>query len=273
MNSSRWLITGASSGLGRALAEQALSVGHRVAATARDPKKVADLQRQYPDRVAVIRLDVTEKSSIAMAVQEAEERFGGIDVLVNNAGYGYTAAVEEGEDAEVERMFLTNFTGPLEIIKAVLPAMRNRRSGLIVNISSIGAKLTIPGGGYYSAAKAALEAISGSLRRETVDMGIHVITVEPGSLRTDFRGRSARQSSIRIGDYDRVLGRVGEKRLGPQRGDPAKAAKAIVDTVDEGNPPKLLILGSDALAGYEAFVKEEGDAVNRYRSVTLSSDA
>jgi NADP-dependent 3-hydroxy acid dehydrogenase YdfG len=150
-----WMITGTSSGLGRALAEQALAAGHQVVATARDPHAVRDLEEARPGAAVAIRLDVTDHASVATAVEAAERRFGTIDVFVNNAGYGYTAAVEEGEADAVAELFATNFTGPVALIKAVLPGMRARRSGLIVNVSSVGAKVTLPGGGYYSAAKAA----------------------------------------------------------------------------------------------------------------------
>lgn len=269
---STWLITGTSSGLGRALAEQALEAGHRVVATARDMRTIRDLEAAHPDSAAVVRLDVTDRSSIGRAVETAEARFGGVDVLVNNAGYGYTAAIEEGEDDAVAELFATNFTGPMALVRAVLPGMRQRHRGLVVNISSIGARLTLPGGGYYSAAKAALEGASGSLRREVAALGIHVMVVEPGSMRTQFRGRSARRSAIRIPDYDRVLGRTGEPLLGPQRGDPTAAARAILSAAAEAAPPPLLLLGSDALEGHRALVLAQQQDVDRHEQLTRSTD-
>jgi NAD(P)-dependent dehydrogenase (short-subunit alcohol dehydrogenase family) len=268
-----WMITGTSSGLGRALAEQALAAGHHVVATARDPRAVQDLAEAHPGSAAAVRLDVTDQASVAAAVAAAERRFGRIDVLVNNAGYGYTAAVEEGEDDAVAELFATNFTGPVALIKAVLPGMRARRSGLIVNVSSVGARITIPGGGYYSAAKAALEGVSGSLRKELAPLGVHVMVVEPGSFRTEFRGRSARRSETRISDYDEPLGRAGRPRLGPQRGDPAAGARAILAAAAESAPPALLLLGSDAVAGYRAHRQAEQDDVDRYERLALSTDA
>ncbi|HEY0259471.1 MAG TPA: oxidoreductase [Lacisediminihabitans sp.] len=268
-----WLITGTSSGLGRALAEQALAAGGQVVATARDPQTIRDLEDAHPDTAAAVRLDVTDRTSIAAAVDTAQARFGDIDVLVNNAGYGYTAAIEEGEDDAVAELFATNFTGPVALINAVLPGMRSRGSGLIVNVSSVGVKLTLPGGGYYSAAKAALEAASGALRKEVAALGIHVMVVEPGSMRTDFRGRSARRSEIRIGDYDEILGRTGEGRLGPQRGDPVKAARAILTATTEPVPPALLLLGSDALTDYRTLTQAEQADVDRHEPLTLSTDA
>ncbi|GAA4188240.1 oxidoreductase [Gryllotalpicola kribbensis] len=270
---STWFITGTSSGLGRALAEQALAAGHTVALTARDPETIRDLLDAHSQTAAAFRLDVTDPASITAVVREAEARFGRIDVLVNNAGYGYTAAIEEGEDEQVAAMLATNFTGPVALIKAVLPGMRERRSGLIVNVSSVGARIMLPGGGYYSAAKAALEGISGALRKEVGPLGIRVMVVEPGSFRTDFRGRSARRSETQIADYDEVLGRSGGQQLGPQRGDPAKAAAAILTAAAETEPPGLLLLGSDALAGYRAAADAEQADIVRHEQLTLSTDA
>jgi NAD(P)-dependent dehydrogenase (short-subunit alcohol dehydrogenase family) len=268
-----WFITGASSGLGRALAEHVLGAGQQVVATARNPSALDDLQAAYPVTAMVAALDVTDGLSIHSAVTAAQERFGGIDVLVNNAGYGYTAAVEEGEDQAVARLFATNFFGPVAVIKAALPDMRRRGTGLIVNISSVGARITIPGGGYYSAAKAALEGLSGSLRKEVEPLGLRVMVVEPGSFRTDFRARSADRSSVRIAAYDQVLGRTGAPALGPQRGAPDKAAAAIVQAAEDIEPPKLLVLGSDALAGFRAAADDDAGDIDRFELLSRSTDA
>lgn len=270
---STWLITGASSGLGRAIAEHVLAAGHQVVTTARNTDAVEDLVRSYPDTALPVALDVTDPGSVARAVDAAIEAFGGIDVLVNNAGYGYTAAVEEGEDGAVSRLFTTNFFGPVDLIKAVLPGMRERRTGTIVNISSVGARITIPGGGYYSAAKAALEGLSGSLRKEVESFGVHVMVVEPGSFRTDFRGRSADRSANEISAYDGVLGRTGSTALGAQRGDPAKAAAAVLAAVEHPEPPKLLVLGTDALGGFQTAASEAAEDVDRFEHLTRSTDA
>ena len=191
---STWLITGCSTGLGRSLAEAVIGAGHNAVVTARDVARVTDLADATPERVLAVALDVTNPGQVASAVQQADERFGGIDVLVNNAGYGYRAAVEEGDDADVRTLFETHFFGTVAMIKAVLPGMRARRSGAIVNISSIGAQLTPVGSGYYSAAKAAIEGLSGSLHDELAPLGISVTVVEPGAFRTDFAGRSLMQS-------------------------------------------------------------------------------
>jgi NAD(P)-dependent dehydrogenase (short-subunit alcohol dehydrogenase family) len=268
-----WLITGASSGLGRALAEHVLTAGHQVVATARSTSSLDDLRTAYPETAFITTLDVTDPRSIDAAVNAAEERFGCISVLVNNAGYGYTAAIEEGEEEAVARLFATNFFGPVAMIKAVLPGMRRHRNGLIINISSVGARVTIPGGGYYSAAKAALEAVSGSLRKEIEPLGLHVMVVEPGSFRTDFRGRSADRSTVQMDAYDRILGRTGGPLLSPQRGSPKKAAAAILQAVEDTEPPMLLVLGSDALAGFRAAAAETADDVNRFDQLSRSTDA
>ncbi|MGN7222433.1 oxidoreductase [Curtobacterium flaccumfaciens] len=270
---STWLITGASSGLGRAIAEHVLAAGHRVITTARNPDAVQDLTQAYPDRAFAVALDVTDAESITRAVSAADHRFGGVDVLVNNAGYGYTAAVEEGEDDAVARLFATNFFGPVDLIKAVLPGMRERRTGTIVNISSVGARITIPGGGYYSAAKAALEGLSGSLRKELEPFGVHVMVVEPGSFRTDFRGRSADRSDNQISAYDEVLGRTGGASLGAQRGDPAKAAAAVLTAVEHPEPPSLLVLGTDALGGFRTAAGAAAEDVDRFEHLTRGTDA
>jgi len=270
---STWFITGASSGLGHALAESALAAGHQVIATARDTEALADLASAHPDTVVVLPLDVTDHGSILSAVAQAENRFDGIDVLVNNAGYGYTAAVEEGEDEDVARLFATNFFGPVALVKAALPGMRTRSTGTIVNISSIGARFPIPGGGYYSAAKAALEGLSGALRKEIEPLGLHVVVVQPGSFRTDFRGRSADRSSRTIDAYDAVLGRTGDGQLSPQRGEPTKAAAAIIEAVDAAEPPRLLVLGTDALEGFRRTAATEADDVESFEHLTRSTDA
>lgn len=201
-----WLITGCSTGLGRALAEAVVGAGHDVVVTARDVAKVADLAAAAPDRVLAAALDVTDPAQVAAAVQAAHDRFGRVDVLVNNAGYGYRAAVEEGDDAAVRTLFDTHFFGTVAMIKAVLPGMRARRGGAIVNISSIGATVTPVGSGYYAAAKAAIEGMSGALRGELAPLGISVTIVEPGAFRTDFAGRSLVQSDTVIDDYAATAG-------------------------------------------------------------------
>jgi NAD(P)-dependent dehydrogenase (short-subunit alcohol dehydrogenase family) len=250
-----WLITGCSTGLGRALAEAALDHGVNVVVTARDAAKVQDLADAHPDSALALSLDVTDPAQVTAAVAASEERFGAVDVLVNNAGYGYRAAVEEGDDADVQQLFATNFHGPVAMIKAVLPGMRARRSGAIVNISSIGARISPAGSGYYSAVKAALEAMTASLRKEVEPLGITAMSVEPGAFRTDFAGRSLAQSAEAIDDYAATAGRrrrENDTTDGTQEGDPAKAALALIAAVESDAPPLMLVLGPDALSNFRS---------------------
>jgi NAD(P)-dependent dehydrogenase (short-subunit alcohol dehydrogenase family) len=272
---STWLITGCSTGLGRALAEAVIRAGHNAVVTARDVAKVADLAEATPGRVLAVALDVTNPAQVTSAVQQAEERFGGVDVLVNNAGYGYRAAVEEGDDAEVRALFDTHFFGTVAMIKAVLPGMRARGSGAIVNISSIGATVTPVGSGYYSAAKAAIEGMSGALRGELEPLGISVAVVEPGAFRTDFAGRSLTQSATVIDDY---AGTAGQRRKendtmdGSQAGDPAKAGAAIIAAVESSEPPAFLLLGPDALGLYRYVADARAAEIAKWEELTSGTN-
>ena len=272
---STWLITGCSTGLGRALADAVIGAGHNAVVTARDVAKVSDLGGTAAQRVLPVALDVTEPDQIAAAVHRADERFGGIDVLVNNAGYGYRAAVEEGDDAEVRTLFETHFFGTVAMIKAVLPGMRARRSGAIVNISSIGATVTPVGSGYYSAAKAAIEGMSGALRGELAPLGISVTIVEPGAFRTDFAGRSLVQSATVIDDYATTAGqrrKENDTMDGNQAGDPAKAASAIIAAVESNEPPGFLLLGPDALALYRYVTDARAEEIAKWEPVTAGTN-
>jgi NAD(P)-dependent dehydrogenase (short-subunit alcohol dehydrogenase family) len=272
---STWLVTGCSTGLGRALAQSATASGHNVVVTARDVSKVADLADVAPERVLALALDVTRPDQVADAVQQAEQKFDGVDVLVNNAGYGYRAAVEEGDDADVRTLFETHFFGAVAMIKAVLPGMRARRSGAIVNVSSIGAQLTPVGSGYYAAAKSALEGLSGSLHGELAPLGISVTIVEPGAFRTDFAGRSLTQSATRIDDYADTAGKRRKEHdtvHGTQAGDPAKAATAIITAVEQPQPPGFLLLGSDALSGYRQRAQARIAEVAAWEKLSASTE-
>jgi NAD(P)-dependent dehydrogenase (short-subunit alcohol dehydrogenase family) len=272
---STWLITGCSTGLGRALAEAVIATGHNAVVTARGVAKVADLADTAADRVLPVALDVTKPDQVASAVHLAQERFGGVDVLVNNAGYGYRAAVEEGDDAEVRTLFETHFFGSVAMIKAVLPDMRARRSGAIVNISSIGATVTPVGSGYYSAAKAAIEGLSGALRGELAPLGISVTVVEPGAFRTDFAGRSLVQSVTVIDDYAATAGqrrKENDTMDGKQAGDPTKAASAIIAAVESNEPPGFLLLGPDALALYRYVADARAEDIAKWELVTASTN-
>lgn len=267
-----WLITGCSSGLGRALAEAALDAGHNVVATARDRDRVADIA-DGNDRLLALALDVTHPEQVDAAARAAEERFGGIDVLVNNAGYGYRAAVEEGDEPDVRTLFDTHFFGSVALIKAVLPGMRARRSGAILNFSSIGSTLTPVGSGYYAAAKAAVEGMSGALHGELAPLGISVTVIAPGGFATDFAGRSLTQSTTTIGDYAETAGkRRKDVPAAPAKGDPAKAAQAILHVVGSGKPPAYLLLGSDALDTYRRILQERLAATTGWESLSRSTD-
>jgi NAD(P)-dependent dehydrogenase (short-subunit alcohol dehydrogenase family) len=271
-----WLITGCSTGLGRALAEAVIATGHNAVVTARDAARVADLADATPDRVLAVALDVTNPGQVTSAAQQADERFGGVDVLVNNAGYGYRGAIEEGDDADVRTLFETHLFGTVAMIKAVLPGMRARRRGAIVNISSIGVQLNPVGSGYYAAAKAAIEGISGALRGELAPLGISVTVVEPGAFRTDFAGRSLTQSATVIDDY---AGTAGQRRIendttmdGKQPGDPAKAGTAIIAAVESPEPPGFLLLGPDAVFAYRYVADARAAEIAKWEQLSTSTN-
>ena len=270
-----WLITGCSTGLGRALAEAVLASGHNAVVTARKVETVQDITAGFPDTALPLALDVTDKAQISAAVKEAEDKFGSIDVLVNNAGYGYRAAVEEADDADIRQLFDTNFFGAVDMIKAVLPGMRAGKAGSILNISSIGARITPAGSGYYAATKAALEGMSGSLRNELKPLGINVTAIEPGGFRTDFAGRSLTQSATAIGDYADTAGKRRKEHdtaHGTQPGDPDKAAKAILAVVDSPNPPGLLVLGTDAFGAFGMVADAQRAELDQWQELSTGTD-
>lgn len=272
---STWLITGCSTGLGRALAEAVIATGHNAVVTARDAARVADLAEGNPDRVLALPLDITDTAQITETVGQAEKTFAGIDVLVNNAGYGYRAAVEEGDESDIRKLFETQFFGVVAMIKAVLPGMRARRSGAIVNISTIGVQIMPVGSGYYAASKAALEAMSGALHGELKPLGISVTVVEPGAFRTDFAGRSLTQSSTVIDDYAETAGKRRKEHdtaHGTQPGDPANAAAAIIAAIESDDPPAFLLLGNDALNTYRRLAAVRLDAIEAWEHLTTSTD-
>ena len=245
-----WLVTGASSGFGRAIAEATLAAGDTVVAAARRPDAVADLVESTPDRVTPLQLDVTDPERIAAAVAEVLDRHGRIDVLVNNAGRGVIGAVEETTNDELRDLMDLHFFGPAALTRAVLPHMRERGSGAIVQMSSMGGRFTFPGAGAYSATKFALEGWSEALAKEVDLFGIRVLIVEPGAFRTSFNGSGALQISEAIADYDELIGPVRSGMAeddGSQPGDPAKAAEAILQAVDSPEPPLRLALGNDAV--------------------------
>jgi NAD(P)-dependent dehydrogenase (short-subunit alcohol dehydrogenase family) len=268
-----WLITGCSTGFGRELARAVLRHGQRVVATARHPHTLDEFSA-HPDAL-VAALDVTSPWHISDVVRQAEAQFGRIDVLVNNAGYGYLSAVEEGEDDEVRAMFETNFFGLVAVTKAVLPGMRARRSGHIVNISSQGGLIGFPSSGYYNATKFAVEGLSEALSKECASLGIKVTIVEPGPFRTDWAGRSLKTPKTAIADYAEIAGArraTVRGNSGKQPGDPVRAAEAIITAVEAPEPPLHLVLGRPAFDQVSAKFKEFGRALERWRDVSLGAD-
>jgi NAD(P)-dependent dehydrogenase (short-subunit alcohol dehydrogenase family) len=244
-----WFITGSSSGFGHALASAALAAGDNVVATARRPESLEPLAKQAPDRVLMLALDVTDRNQIATAVAAAEERFGAIDVLVNNAGLASVGAVEELEDGPFRQLMDVMFFSTVALVQAVLPGMRHRQSGNIVQISSMGGQVSMPGFGAYCAAKFALEGVSDALADEVAPHGIRVLIVEPGAFATSF-GAGRSQVSPDSGHYDNTVGpqRAGVAGMdGSQPGDPAKAAAAILRALNDQSPPRRLALGADAV--------------------------
>ncbi len=270
-----WFITGCSTGFGRELAQLVLRRGWRAVVTARDASRVQDLTQGHEDRALALSLDVTRNDDIVAAVKEAESRFGAIDVLVNNAGYGYQSSIEEGDDAEIRAQFDTNVFGLAAMTRAVLPGMRARRHGHIVNISSQAGFIGFEGSGYYAATKHAVEGLSDSLSREVAPLGIKVTCVEPGPFRTDWAGRSLQQRRPAISDYASTVGARLEATAnysGKQPGDPVRAVEAIVTAVEADNPPKHLVLGSIALDGIRNKLKETLAEVEAWADTSRGAD-
>ena len=270
-----WLITGCSTGFGREFVRAALGHGYRVVATARNPQKVADLVEGSRGRAIAAKLDVTDPIQVEHAVSEAERAFGRIDVLVNNAGYGYMAAVEEGEGNGVRALFETNFFGLAAMIRAVLPGMRARRRGAIVNISSVGGLRGLAGSGYYAATKFAVEGLSEALAQEVEPLGIHVMLVEPGPFRTDWGGRSLQQSPNVIADYEETAGKRRRQvplYSGTQPGDPARAAEAVINALQSPAPPHHLVLGRQGLEVARNQLSSMLREFDAWQETSLSAD-
>jgi NAD(P)-dependent dehydrogenase (short-subunit alcohol dehydrogenase family) len=268
-------ITGVSTGFGRAIAEAALAAGHRVAGTLRNEADLAEFKRLSPDRAHGLILDVTDTAAIAPAVAAIENDFGAIDVLINNAGYGHEGILEESPLDDIRRQFEVNVFGAVAMMQAVLPAMRRRRSGHIINITSMGGLMTLPGISVYHGSKFALEGISESLGKEVQSFGIHVTAVEPGAFRTDWAGRSMVRAERGVSDYDAVFDPIRQRRQaisGKQPGDPVKAAHAILQLIAAAKPPAHLLLGTDAVK----FVSEKLTALQaeiaEWKALSLSTD-
>jgi NAD(P)-dependent dehydrogenase (short-subunit alcohol dehydrogenase family) len=270
-----WFITGCSTGFGRELAKQLLENDYRVVVTARDVEKVQDLVDINKENALPINLDVTDKQQVAVAIAKAENHFGKIDVLVNNAGFGYFGAIEESDETEVRSMFETNFWGLAEVTRAALPKMRERRGGTIVNISSIGGLVSFPSVGYYNATKYAVVGLSEALRKEVEPLGIKVMIVEPSGFRTDWAGRSANDAATTIADYAETAG-ANQATIrgysGNQPGDPVRAAKAIVQAVESTEPPYNLLLGKAALKNARLKLDELKKDFDAWAEVSEGAD-
>jgi len=270
-----WFVTGCSSGFGREFVRAGLAHGFRVVATARDPRTLDPLIAGHQEQAKAIALDVTRADQIADAIDQAERAFGGVDVLVNNAGYGYMAAVEEGQDTEIRALFETNVFGLAAMTRAILPGMRARRHGTIVNIASVGGIIGFPGSGYYAATKFAVEGLSEALAVEVAPLGIRVLLVEPGPFRTDWAGRSLKQSAFFISDYEQTAGkrrRAMAKYSGTQPGDPARAAEAVIRALQLPAPPEHLVLGREGVENVERQLRRELEQIERCKEISLSAD-
>jgi NAD(P)-dependent dehydrogenase (short-subunit alcohol dehydrogenase family) len=276
MSSSKTLlITGVSSGFGRALAQEALAAGHKVVGTVRSAQAARDFESLSAGSAFARVLDVTDFDAIEGVVAEIEASVGPIDVLVNNAGYGHEGVMEESPLSEMRRQFDVNVFGAVAMTKAVLPFMRKRRSGHILNITSMGGHITMPGITYYCGSKFALEGISEALAKEVKPLGIAVTAVAPGSFRTDWAGRSMMRTPRSIPDYDAIFDPVRkarEEKSGKQLGDPQKAARAMLAAIAAENPPVHLLLGSDALGLVRGKLAALEDEIRAWESVTISTD-
>lgn len=269
-----WLITGCSSGIGRGIAKAVLANGDRAVITSRNTEKLVDLARQYPDTALAVSLEVTDPASIANAVEAAKARFGAIDILVNNAGRGYSGAIEEGDPAAVQELFNTNFFGPVALIKAVLPCMRARRSGAVINISSLGALTCGMGGGYYAASKGALEKMSEALRKEAAPLGIKVMVVEPGPFRTQFRVGGIEGCGNTIPDYAPAHEARSALKNDPygQKGDPDKAGEIIAELIGREDYPKMLLLGGGVSDTGMRILQEEISEIAKWKGIGDTAD-
>jgi NAD(P)-dependent dehydrogenase (short-subunit alcohol dehydrogenase family) len=270
-----WVITGSSTGFGRLLAEEVLKTGDQVVATARKLEQVSDLEQKYPGQALALPLDVTSQDQVDSVVEKALQRFGRVDVLVNNAGYGVTGAIEEVSDAELEPMYATNVFGLLRVTRAFLPQLRKQRSGHILNLSSIGGLTASPGWGLYQSTKFAVEGLSEALAQEVAPLGVHVTLIEPGPFRTDFLGRSGVEAVTRITDYSTTADNARRYRSdqhGRQPGDPLKAVQAMIQVVNSPNPPLRLLLGAGALKRVQQKIETWQKELAAWEPVTVGAD-
>ncbi|HVE08431.1 MAG TPA: oxidoreductase [Paraburkholderia sp.] len=270
-----WFITGVSSGFGHALVQELLAQGHRVAGTLRSEAQRAEFAKLAPGATVPVLLDVTDHAAIPGAVAEVEKTLGPIDVFVNNAGYGYEGPLEETRLEDARRQFEVNVFGAFSMMQAVLPYMRARRRGHILNVTSMGGLTVFPGVGVYNSSKFALEALNAALAKEVAQFGIKVTAIEPGGFRTDWAGRSMQRGARTISDYDASFEpqrAARRERSGRQTGDPAKAAKAMIKITEVDHPPVHLLLGSDALSAVRAALAEMNREIDTWESLTLSTD-
>ena len=270
-----WFITGCSSGFGRALAQRIIQRGWRAIVTSRDVSQVADLASSAGDRALALALDVTKPRQVEAAVKAAKDKFGRIDVLVNNAGYGYQSTAEEGDESEIRAQFDTNVFGLFALTRAVLPIMRVQRSGNIINISSIAGLVGFPGSGYYAASKHAIEGWSDSLRTEVAPLGIGVTCVEPGPFRTDWAGRSLRQTPTEIADYAETAGKrlIGTRQgSGTQVGDPVRAGDVMIALTQQPKAPARIVLGAWAYDQAVRLMESRLEEIHRLKDLSLSAD-
>ncbi|XAZ23889.1 oxidoreductase [Sinorhizobium sp. B11] len=271
----QFLITGVSSGFGRAFAQAALEKGHRVVGTVRNDDAIASFESLAPGRATAVRLDVTNIEAIEPAVAGIEGTVGPVDVLINNAGYGHEGTLEESPIEEMRRQFEVNVFGAVGMMKAVLPFMRRRRAGHIINITSMGGFITMPGIAYYCGSKFALEGISEVLAKEVKPFNVAVTAVAPGSFRTDWAGRSMIRTDRSISDYDALfdpIRRAREEKSGRQSGDPRKAAAAVLALVEAEDPPVHLLLGADALTLVRDKLKSMSSEIDAWEDLTLSTN-
>ena len=270
-----WFITGCSTGFGRELAKLVIGRGWRAVVTARDRAKVADLAQGADDRVLALSLDVTEADQIAESVRAAQDRFGRVDVLVNNAGYGYQSSIEEGEEDKIRAQFDANVFGLFALTRAVLPVMRAQRAGHILNVTSVAGFVGFPASGYYAATKHAVEGFSDSLAAEAGPLGIRVTCIAPGPFRTDWAGRSLIQTPNATADYAETAGarlKATAEKSGTQAGDPVRAGEAMIRVTEMESPPRHLVLGA---WGYEAVatrLKQRLAEIEAWRETSLGAD-
>jgi NAD(P)-dependent dehydrogenase (short-subunit alcohol dehydrogenase family) len=270
-----WLITGCSTGFGHELAKAVLARGWNAVITARDPASLQDLAASHPATALAVALDVTKPSQIAAAIVAAREKFGTIDVLVNNAGYGYQSSIEEGEEQEIRAQFDTNVFGLFGLTRAVLPIMRAAKTGFIMNITSVAGYIGFPGSGYYAATKHAVEGFSDALATEVAPLGIRVTCVAPGPFRTDWAGRSLIQTKGQISDYEQTayarMKSTAEK-TGTQAGDPVRAAEAMIALTESKSPPRKIVLGAFGMEAVTKTLQSKLNEIESWRTASLNTD-